>query len=120
MRHGPSQDYYALLGIASSATASQLRSAWRQLALKWHPDRAGDAATATFQKLQAADTVLAAPSRSPSAALDYELERRLLDLRPDVPALRHRLQMPDVGHCCGFFAASRSFERSPDKMFVIA
>jgi len=25
-----------------------------------------------------------------------------------------------VGHCCGFFAASRSFERSPDKMFVIA
>jgi len=88
MRHGPSQDYYALLGIAPSATASQLRSAWRQLALKWHPDRAGDAATATFQKLQAAYTVLADPiarakydrrrgevPRSPRAAPSVMLRR---------------------------------------------
>ena len=61
MRHGPSEDYYALLGIAPGVTAQQLRSAWRRLALKWHPDRAGAEATAMFQKLLAAYTVLADP-----------------------------------------------------------
>lgn len=57
----PSDDYYSLLGIAPNASASQLRRAWRQLALQWHPDRAGASATATFQRLLAAYTVLADP-----------------------------------------------------------
>ena len=54
-------DYYALLGIAPSAGHAELRRAWRRLALRWHPDRAGDGATATFQKIQAAYAVLADP-----------------------------------------------------------
>ena len=71
MRHRPSEDYYALLGIAPDATAQQLRSAWRRLALKWHPDRAGTAATATFQKLLAAYSVLA----DPVARANYDRRR---------------------------------------------
>jgi curved DNA-binding protein CbpA len=54
-------DYYALLGIARSAGRAELRRAWRRLALRWHPDRAGDSATATFQKIQAAYAVLSDP-----------------------------------------------------------
>lgn len=61
MRPSPPDDYYALLGVPRNATASELRSAWRRLALQWHPDRAGSGATATFQTLLAAYTVLADP-----------------------------------------------------------
>ena len=54
-------DYYALLGIDRRAGYAELRRAWRRLALKWHPDRAGTGATATFRKIHAAYTVLADP-----------------------------------------------------------
>jgi curved DNA-binding protein CbpA len=54
-------DYYELLGLHAHADASQLRRAWRRLALRWHPDRAGDAATATFQRIFPAYRVLADP-----------------------------------------------------------
>jgi molecular chaperone DnaJ len=54
-------DYYALLGIDQRAGHAELRRAFRRLALKWHPDRAGVDATATFQKILSAYTVLADP-----------------------------------------------------------
>jgi DnaJ-class molecular chaperone len=56
-----SDDYYALLGVDTDADSAKLRRAWRQLALRWHPDRAGVSATATFQKLSEAYTVLSDP-----------------------------------------------------------
>jgi molecular chaperone DnaJ len=54
-------DYYALLGINPNAARAELRRAWRRLALRWHPDRAGSEATATFQKIQAAYAMLSDP-----------------------------------------------------------
>jgi molecular chaperone DnaJ len=54
-------DLYALLGIDRNAGHAALRRAFRKLALKWHPDRAGDSATATFRRIHAAYTVLADP-----------------------------------------------------------
>jgi len=54
-------DYYALLGVDRQAGHAELRRAFRKLALKWHPDRAGNGATATFRKIHAAYTVLADP-----------------------------------------------------------
>jgi DnaJ-class molecular chaperone len=58
MGSGPSDDYYTLLGIDAEASSAELRRAWRRLALRWHPDRAGPGAKATFQKISAAYTVL--------------------------------------------------------------
>jgi DnaJ-class molecular chaperone len=68
---GSPDDYYALLGVAATADADELRRAWRRLAVKWHPDRAGDAATATFQKILAAYMVLA----DPAARAAYDRQR---------------------------------------------
>src|SRR5436190_21949726 len=68
-------DYYALLGVAAEADSAALLRAWRQLALRWHPDRAGPGTTATFQKLLDAYTVLSDP-----------VARAAYDRRRDAPA----------------------------------
>jgi molecular chaperone DnaJ len=65
-------DYYALLGVHAGADSKELRRAWRKLALQWHPDRAGEHATATFQKLSTAYAVLS----DPLARAAYNRRRR--------------------------------------------
>jgi molecular chaperone DnaJ len=54
-----SQDHYAVLGIERGATAAEIRRAYRKLALRLHPDRAGTAATERFQQLARSYGVLA-------------------------------------------------------------
>lgn len=56
--------YYSVLGVRRDAAFSEIRSAYRKLALKWHPDRwtknpkvTGDA-NRRFQKIQEAYSVL--------------------------------------------------------------
>lgn len=67
MDEGKSMDgscYYSVLGISKDASSSQIRSAYRKLALEWHPDKwtkkpslAGEASR-KFQKIQEAYSVL--------------------------------------------------------------
>src|SRR5262245_19534635 len=73
-------DYYVLLGIAVDADDAELQRAWRQLALRWHPDRAGAAATAIFQMLSEAYTVLS----DPIARAAYDRRRGRVPRRPAV------------------------------------
>jgi len=54
-------DYYAVLGVGRTATAAELRRAFRLLALRHHPDRAGAEATTTFQAIAEAYAVLSEP-----------------------------------------------------------
>ncbi|KAM1799376.1 hypothetical protein ACFX11_033573 [Malus domestica] len=55
--------YYAVLGIRRDASFSDIRAAYRKLALKWHPDRARNQMAAgeanrRFQQIQEAYSVL--------------------------------------------------------------
>ncbi|CAN6581867.1 unnamed protein product [Malus baccata var. baccata] len=55
--------YYAVLGIRRDASFSDIRAAYRKLALKWHPDRARNQTAAgeanrRFQQIQEAYSVL--------------------------------------------------------------
>ncbi len=58
-------DYYDLLGVAAHATLDEIKSAYRQLALKHHPDRnPGDKnAEEQFKKVSEAYQVLSDPEK---------------------------------------------------------
>jgi molecular chaperone DnaJ len=51
-------DHYAILGVAVAAGAAEIRRAYRRLALRFHPDRAGPEATAQFQQISEAYRIL--------------------------------------------------------------
>jgi molecular chaperone DnaJ len=59
------RDYYEILGVAREATDVQIKSAYRKLALKFHPDRnPGDAvAEESFKEAAEAYSVLADPQK---------------------------------------------------------
>lgn len=81
------EDHYALLGVPRSATAAELRRAYRLLALKLHPDRAGYGSTVLFQRVAEAYRVLS----DPGARAAYD--RRLRDAEAP-PASANRQGRP--------------------------
>jgi hypothetical protein len=90
MGSGPWDDHYVLLGIDAKADRAEVRRAWRRLALRWHPDRAGPGATATFQKIAAAYAVLS----DPIARAAYD-RRRGPTGRPTAGAVETKAAPPD-------------------------
>ena len=58
------RDYYEVLGLDRSADQEQIKQAYRQLAMKWHPDRntAADAAD-RFKEIAEAYAVLSDPNK---------------------------------------------------------
>lgn len=50
------EDFYSILGVERTATDADIKTAYRKLAMKHHPDRGGD--TATFQKITEAYNTL--------------------------------------------------------------
>ncbi|KAG2584278.1 chaperone protein DnaJ-like [Panicum virgatum] len=71
-KNGGGPSLYAVLGVASDCSDAELRSAYRKLAMRWHPDKCAgagssaggaDAAKARFQKIQGAYAVLSDPNK---------------------------------------------------------
>jgi DnaJ-class molecular chaperone len=54
-------DYYKILNVSETSTKEEIKSAYRKLAAKHHPDRGGD--TARFQEIQSAYDVLGDPEK---------------------------------------------------------
>ncbi len=61
----PTKDYYALLGIKKTASAEEIRKAFRKLARKYHPDvNPGDKkAEEKFKEISEANDVLSEPKK---------------------------------------------------------
>jgi DnaJ-class molecular chaperone len=73
-----SQDPYDVLGVASTASAADIRQAYRRLAARWHPDRnPSPEAAARFRDAQAAWELLSDDERR--RAHDAARQKRLLD-----------------------------------------
>jgi curved DNA-binding protein len=53
------KDYYSILGVARTATADEIKKAYRKLASQHHPDKGGD--TARFQEIEEAYRTLSDP-----------------------------------------------------------
>ena len=68
------RDYYIVLGIPRDAGTAAIRSAFRRLALRYHPDRSGDADSRIFREVADAYRVLSDPERR--ARYDRQLDRR--------------------------------------------
>jgi molecular chaperone DnaJ len=66
----PQKTYYMVLGVSTTESATGIRSAYRDLAKRLHPDVAGEEATRAFQELTEAYEVLSDPQRR----RDYNLE----------------------------------------------
>ncbi|EAW08377.1 DnaJ domain protein [Aspergillus clavatus NRRL 1] len=68
-------NYYEILGIRSDATIKDINTAYKRLALKYHPDKAGgvDTSQTEFQKIQQAVETLRDPFRRKTH--DLELVR---------------------------------------------
>lgn len=59
------RDYYEVLGVARTASADEIKSAYRKLAMKYHPDRnpGDESAKAKFQEASEAYEVLSNPEK---------------------------------------------------------
>lgn len=58
------RDFYDILGVTKSATAAEIKSAYRKLALKWHPDRNKEKdASEKFKEINEAYEVLSSPEK---------------------------------------------------------
>eukprot|EP00531_Pseudo-nitzschia_arenysensis_P003757 CAMPEP_0116134338 /NCGR_PEP_ID=MMETSP0329-20121206/10591_1 /TAXON_ID=697910 /ORGANISM="Pseudo-nitzschia arenysensis, Strain B593" /LENGTH=511 /DNA_ID=CAMNT_0003629039 /DNA_START=139 /DNA_END=1674 /DNA_ORIENTATION=- len=64
LKQSKEKNYYKILGIPRGATAKDIKKAYRQLALEWHPDKNADnkeKAEKMFQDISEANEVLSDP-----------------------------------------------------------
>ena len=58
------RDYYDILGLTKSASAAEIKSSYRKLALKWHPDRNKEkGAQEKFKEINEAYEILSNPEK---------------------------------------------------------
>lgn len=115
-------DYYALLGVAPDATPETIRGAFRRLALRYHPDLAGEESLQRMQLLTLAYRTLS----DPDARRRYDAERGLRSLwdepaptrpsKPTQPPAETRSRRGTVavqGHALHLAATLRSGDATP-------
>jgi DnaJ-class molecular chaperone len=82
------RNYYVVLGVPQDARPDAIRSAFRQLALRYHPDRGAQSDARRFQDAAEAYGVLSDPGRR--ARYDRQIERSIRRVDRRRPAIRGR------------------------------
>jgi len=111
----PRDDHYAVLGLTRSSGGAEIRRAYRLLALRHHPDRAGPDGTATFQRIAEAYRVLSDPTLRSTYDAMYEASRTEAPPRPvetpgsnAAPRKSHVPAAALIVRLCGTLAALES------------
>jgi DnaJ-class molecular chaperone len=81
-----SRDYYVVLGVTRGESQRGIRDAYHDLALRFHPDRAGEQETERFQKIVEAYEVLSDPQARHSYDLGLARAERQVRAAPPTPA----------------------------------
>jgi len=68
------KDYYLILGVSRGENFRGVQDAFRELAKRYHPDRAGSAETPRFQDIQEAYEILSNPEKR--KLYNHELEQK--------------------------------------------
>jgi len=82
------QDYYAILEVSSSATATEIKKSYRRLARLHHPDLNQNARDTQIKRLNEAYEVL----RDPQKRAVYDAQRRELQRQAEALAAFKRKQ----------------------------
>ena len=82
------QDYYAILEVSSSATAPEIKKAYRRLARLHHPDLNQNARDTQIKRLNEAYEIL----RDPKKRAVYDAQRRELQRQAEALAAFKRQQ----------------------------
>jgi DnaJ-class molecular chaperone len=84
------KDYYLILGVPLDAAPGQIRSAFRKLAMKYHPDRHTGGNARAFRDVAEAYGVLSDPARR--ARYDRLVCRPAVASSRSVPSYRHDIE----------------------------
>lgn len=57
------KDYYQILGVSKTASTEEIKKAYRKLAMKYHPDRAGKEHESKFKEANEAYQILSNPQK---------------------------------------------------------
>jgi DnaJ-class molecular chaperone len=78
-----SKDYYLILGVSRRENFRAIQDAFRELAKRYHPDRAGPEGTRQFQDIQEAYEVLSDPEKRKSYNYELEQDEMKIHSRPE-------------------------------------
>jgi len=96
----PGKDYYLILGIPRRENLRAIQDAFRELAKRYHPDRAGPEGTRKFQDIQEAYEVLSDPEKRKSYNYELEQDEIRIHSRPEPifsrPASRAEPLVPET------------------------
>lgn len=88
------KDYYLILGVSRGENVRGIQDAFRELAKRYHPDRAGPGATPRFQDIQEAYEVLSDPEKR--RFYDHQLDEADISApSPSEPIFSRRPPRPE-------------------------